>query len=971
VADGALSFYSWVRRGLATTVATGPLAPRTIATVGLGFNGDPQLVVTPQLELVGPGDIVGLDANVVVRTWPKAEDLDAEFVSYALIEFDQADLLWRYSPAPASEQVLPWLSLVVLAAGEGSIAPATPEQKLAVLTVNDVSDLPNLDDLWAWAHTQFAGQNLSEQAIKDQLVGQPGLFTGRVMSPRLLQANTEYIACLVPTFERGRQIGLGKLQPNGTDPKFNPPTLDRWDETDTADGGFKLPVYYSWRFRTGSIGNFEQAARLIKPFILPETMGRRDMDVSAPGLDLLPASLASLPAEGALMSVAASEAEPPVWPEPGRQAFIDDLAALLNIPADGDVAELVPPLYGQWYAADNRLDPLPSGSNPVWFRELNSDPRNRVASALGTQVIQREQQALLASGWDQVGEIQNINDQARVLQLARGLLDRIWIRHFTTASLQRFYHLTFRLHAWVTCGSKTVCGNVNDSPILPGFLSAQWLRWTRPHGPIGLLQGRPALTTFVPNLITKLNACRVPATEPPVPPGIHDPKNPRDGLYCESIETLIGLGSSVTLFWGLTLLWVVRKLLVTQNGDCWWLALKALRYAIILIRISISADDVRRRCRLLTGTFTPQDILNAPPLQGFTLPAVVLPATIPLPAIPTGAGTSDSPDAVALRDALFRFQQAFVLPPALTCRPGMELEQCRATLVTQLRPELTVGEVFLVRRHVTVDWEPTDRLEPVFAAPEYERPMYLPLSAISSDWILPGLNGMKRDSIGLAVTNQRFIEAYMAGLNHEMTRELLWNEFPTDQRGTYFRQFWDTAGHILENGSKLPPDQLRDINPMRLWPEDAPLGGNSPRPPAGSGGEPFLVLVVRAQLIQKYPNVIVYIQQREQSTGRLTGKQRHPIFYALLAPDTAFYGFDITAEQVRDDPSLYFVLQEQPGEPKFADEDTNRDNDKYTNPASPVNRGTNAGLVAQNTFHQPFRLGIQGTTLLPEPPPAP
>ncbi len=36
-------------------------------------------------------------------------------------------------------------------------------------------------------------------------------------------------------------------------------------------------------------------------------------------------------------------------------------------------------------------------------------------------------------------------------------------------------------------------------------------------------------------------------------------------------------------------------------------------------------------------------------------------------------------------------------------------------------------------------------------------------------------------------TNNRFIEAYLVGLNHEMGRELLWREYPTDQRGTYFR----------------------------------------------------------------------------------------------------------------------------------------------------------------------------------------
>ena len=35
----------------------------------------------------------------------------------------------------------------------------------------------------------------------------------------------------------------------------------------------------------------------------------------------------------------------------------------------------------------------------------------------------------------------------------------------------------------------------------------------------------------------------------------------------------------------------------------------------------------------------------------------------------------------------------------------------------------------------------------------------------------------------------------MVGLNHEFARELLWREYPTDQRGSYFRQFWDVSGY--------------------------------------------------------------------------------------------------------------------------------------------------------------------------------
>jgi hypothetical protein len=942
----------------------------------------------PRLTLVGPGDIVGLDPSVIVRVSPKPDDFDAEYIPYALVEMDQADLPWRYTPAmeagvvaDKTDQLRPWLSLVVVPTDEATLDAPTPERTLAVLNA-PVTSLPNPLELWAFAHTQFSGEGLGDTAIKQQMSGPRGQFVARILSSRLLKQNKEYHACLVPTFERGRLAGLGD-DPGDTD------GLAAWD---TSGGGvLQLPVYYSWRFATGTAGSFEQLARLIKPAVFPKTLGRRDMDVSDPGLLLGEAApnavpVNSLPAEGALMSVAAAEAPAPIWPAADREAFVTKLATLLNAPAEADGGAgdpiLVPPLYGQWYAADDTLnDPIPVGSNPQWFSDLNSDPRNRVAAALGTKVIQREQQALLASGWDQVAEIREVNDALRVLQLGRGTLQRIWERHIKTASLQRTYHWSLRLHAYITCGGGTICGNVKSSPIVPAFLSSQWVRWTRPRGPLGLNQGRQTFTGPLPGIIHLLNdpRCLRPAPEPVPIDGLPTAEDPRDGLRCDELETLIGLGSTVTLFWGLLLLWVVRKLLVSENGDCWWIALKTLRFAILLIYISINPDDVRRRCKWRHFTLTAADIAAVPPRSAFSA-ALGLPDPIPTPS--TSNGTSDGADAAAVRAALIALFNAIAPKPPLTCPPPMTLPECQATIIAKLEPELTVGWRLKSRLIVKSFWSPKDDLEPIFAAPDYEQPMYEPLSRISNEWLLPGLATVKKDTVGLAVANQRFIEAYMTGLNHEMTRELLWNEFPTDQRGTYFRQFWDIAAHVLDNGSTLPPEQLHDIKPLRLWEPDAPLGGNSPRALAGPGADqPYLVLVVRAQLIQKYPNVIVYAQKAQAGSGGMTliGEQRHPVFYALCKPDTAFYGFDLTAEEIRDDDDWYFVLQEQPGEPKFAEEGADLVTQTFTSPSSffirdddtnePIaTSAASAAQFAHETFLLPFRLGIQGTAMLPEEP---
>ena len=50
----------------------------------------------------------------------------------------------------------------------------------------------------------------------------------------------------------------------------------------------------------------------------------------------------------------------------------------------------------------------------------------------------------------------------------------------------------------------------------------------------------------------------------------------------------------------------------------------------------------------------------------------------------------------------------------------------------------------------------------------------------------------------------------MVGLNHELASELLWREFPSDTRASYFRQFWDTRG-IAAPMPQLPP--IREWSP--------------------------------------------------------------------------------------------------------------------------------------------------------------
>ena len=53
-----------------------------------------------------------------------------------------------------------------------------------------------------------------------------------------------------------------------------------------------------------------------------------------------------------------------------------------------------------------------------WLDELNLDPRWRSVAAFGTRVVQEHQEALMASAWEQAGELQRANQRMRQLQLS-------------------------------------------------------------------------------------------------------------------------------------------------------------------------------------------------------------------------------------------------------------------------------------------------------------------------------------------------------------------------------------------------------------------------------------------------------------------------------------------------------------------------------------------------------------------------
>ncbi len=108
----------------------------------------------------------------------------------------------------------------------------------------------------------------------------------------------------------------------------------------------------------------------------------------------------------------------------------------------------------------------------------------------------------------------------------------------------------------------------------------------------------------------------------------------------------------------------------------------------------------------------------------------------------------------------------------------------------------------LVAREVVFPFSPEwlldpEHLVPAMAYPDFDDPMYEKLRDLSAELFLPNIGLIPPDTITLLKTNPPFIESYMVGLNHEFGRELLWREYPTDERGSYFRQFWGVRGLVV------------------------------------------------------------------------------------------------------------------------------------------------------------------------------
>jgi hypothetical protein len=946
MALASYTFLPWLRRGLANQLGTpaGPGASRGSLSVALAVASAQARTPVPPVtvELVGPGDITGMQARQVIRTEPRAGITDFEPNYLAAIDFYDEDFPWRYSPlAPdsATHRLAPWILLVLLKEGEfmRNATPGRPLQSFVLTSAARRTDLfPVAGQEWAWAHVHLNAALGGTPGAPDlvqlaaTLGANPDTGYARLLSPRRLEPNSSYTACVVPAFEVGRQSGLGLAVADTDDG-----TVRSW-----SGAAAEFPIYYEWSFRTGVGGDFEALVRALVPRDMDSRVGIRDLDIAHPGFGAdgvtnPPGDTVGL--EGALLA--------PTTVRKGLVAgsnFVAKVQPLLNGPADARASGsgdplVAPPIYGCWHAQVDRVSAAPADAG--WVNALNLDPRYRAAAGLGSRVIRENQERYMRMAWDQIGDVLAVNQKIRRAQLATTAAAAAYAKSFAPLSPERAVTLAAPVFGKVLGSATTLAAELKASGVPRATVSPALRKLLRPRGRLARqLFAAGVRADATAQTFAAVSARRLSAAPPLRPPG--GATLTMDATT--SGTTSGGAAGAGSVLTGTTTTHVVIGPATLTHG------VPPARAATV-------------------------ELASAPAQPAFAFTSAgadaVLPAAMAhVPAVPIVPG--DNPAAADMRRALVDFADVVAVPVTLdTPPPPLDVAVVHAKALAALEPHrafaarfaplFRVGGLdvlaFARARYVNGAATPPSvppTLPEVMTYPDIKEAAYAPLDAISSDCFLPNLRLIPDNTLSLLETNQPFIESYLVGLNHEFARELLWREYPTDQRGSCFRQFWDVSSYVDREGRdpKALAEFLKDIPPLHQWARSSALGAHNHRDAQGDASQ--VVLVIRGALLKRYPNTFIYAQKATWSAGpranRLvladeTGelfsstpndpRLRFPLYKARIEPDIHLVGFDLTLDEVRGDPRLeetaaaralvgdatgwFFVLQEAVGEPRF------------------------------------------------------
>ena len=197
-------------------------------------------------------------------------------------------------------------------------------------------------------------------------------------------------------------------------------------------------------------------------------------------------------------------------------------------------------------------------------------------------------------------------------------------------------------------------------------------------------------------------------------------------------------------------------------------------------------------------------------------------------------------------------------------------------------------------------------------APRFSRPMSEPLAERFPELMLPGAGAIAPDGVLLVESDPAFVEAFLVGANQELNYELLWRRLPADMRATAFRRFWGYA------------DGSDDIDAITTWDANTAVGTHVKTTAS-------MILVVRSELVRRYPSVLVAAVPAEWNTdGNRTpmkdpGRLVLPAFRGHIGADVLYAGFSRPSfteaigapTPAANSPGWFLLLSENPGDPRF------------------------------------------------------
>lgn len=676
--------------------------------------------------------------------------------------------------------------------------------------------------------------------------------------------------------------------------------------------------------------------------------------------------------------------------------------------------QVVPPVYGRWHFGklktssnepDKKLIVDPK-SVPSWLEELNLDLRHRAAAGMGAEVVRKNQEPLMASAWEQLGEVERANDILRRAQLGRDS---------SLALHKRLGHMRAEDFLRVTRAAQRVV--FFDEAISPLEERAEKLKTATAYLAAHTRVPTAALDPAFRRIASPRRAIRTRQLRK-ISLGYDSSRGGTawpESMVQRLLEGFLEPAGPVRKPLGLSSIGAVSKEFISRSS----LPESDPSAAGRDRRRGSQRDDIRGKAfdeTAIDGGLIGEILKDKELFEGLEGPAKevfegITTAKLGAAVVGVFGGWLDQTEKVLqapTKDTKF-------------------LDELKTQVRAQLHPAVTIVErtksrfrwAGVVQQHFNVDAR-RDPLDPILWAPEFDYPMYEPLLDLGHAALLPGVEKIPQNTIGVLKANRRFVEAYLTGCNHEFAGELLWRGYPTDQRGTYFRQFWDVSEHRRSSSEEkavlsselrrrgysgldqMPPaerlfilasdlrattnalsdisstetsdeakrlmellhaidssgadalagltgweswlepvvrwvlienglaDKWRDIRPLTQWPVDHRLGNN------GRAVEGGLILVIRGDLLKRYPSALIYaVDEVEEQDGQQQKKvpglkeflpdgrdvpdRIYPIFRASMPPDLMFFGFPFSERDARgetQEAAKYFVMEQAPGEPR-------------------------------------------------------